>query len=552
MKVEYEKVALQEYMDQVGTVVELMHRQQDKSISLYNSCKQQYNRIHTKLDEVARKAYNQVENAESMLRSVEIEYENARRIADNSEDENERCNANERMRHAQAMHSEADEEYSKASAAYSKALGDLKQLSELWDEHASILESFAYRAENAMVAFSQLLGNGNCDIGAYIDIMDKGMATIYEFNTDRKSSDSDLTSTTNNSTNRMISSQDAKKRNSDQATSSSFKSMLGNTVCIISNEAGGKAIGMNVNGKSQTFSNTKSGIAKAYRSALKSGDSELASQTCKMFFDVGPHEETNIQYVGETLTALENGLPATFDKEMVMAGSQLRRLNSPEAETRDGAVRGTWQGSSFCFDDNYIPSKYNEGRLSIAQIKHELQCKYGIEVGSIPYTNGVADFNNISVANIPTEDIVKKSTGISTEEYANISQRERAKLFQSIFSDVEDGKNKRERNFDYADEIAAEHQIPIPGLPSGYSSSQLKKWRKENKFSWDEQVHGGYNLVPAIIHGNVSHTGLVSTARNSHSNLQNDQKLLNEHPGSFAWDEADAPISISEVKEKVK
>ena len=86
MEVGYDKAALQEYMDQVGTVGEQMRRRQDESLNVFNSCKQQYNRIHTKLEEVAHRAYNQLENAESMQRSAELEYETARRTSENSVD----------------------------------------------------------------------------------------------------------------------------------------------------------------------------------------------------------------------------------------------------------------------------------------------------------------------------------------------------------------------------------------------------------------------------------------------------------------------------------
>ena len=39
MEVGYDKAALQEYMDQVGTVGEQMRRRQDESLNVFNSCK---------------------------------------------------------------------------------------------------------------------------------------------------------------------------------------------------------------------------------------------------------------------------------------------------------------------------------------------------------------------------------------------------------------------------------------------------------------------------------------------------------------------------------
>lgn len=179
MEVGYDKAALQEYMDQVGIVGEQMHRRQDKSLNLFNSCKQQYNRIHTKLEEVAHRAYNRVENAESMRRSAELEYETARRTAENAEDEDTKNATAQRMQRAQVMRAEADEEYAKASVAYTKASADLRSLSELWDGNAPALESQAHRVEDGMASFSRLVANGNSDLSEYMSIMDKAQAALY-------------------------------------------------------------------------------------------------------------------------------------------------------------------------------------------------------------------------------------------------------------------------------------------------------------------------------------------------------------------------------------
>ena len=70
MEIRYDKASLQEYMEQVGTVEEQMRRRQDESLNIFHSCKQRYSRIQTKLEEVEHRAYSQLENAESMLRSA--------------------------------------------------------------------------------------------------------------------------------------------------------------------------------------------------------------------------------------------------------------------------------------------------------------------------------------------------------------------------------------------------------------------------------------------------------------------------------------------------
>lgn len=65
------------------------------------------------------------------------------------------------------------------------------------------------------------------------------------------------------------------------------------------------------------------------------------------------------------LRRLETELPDVFDREMVLAGAQLRKLNTPRTETAVGTVRGVWKGSSFKLDDSYISEKYNDSKRTV-------------------------------------------------------------------------------------------------------------------------------------------------------------------------------------------
>lgn len=307
MKVGYDKAALQEYMDQMGTIEEKMHHLRDENLNLYNSCKQQYNRIYTKLEEIAHRAYNQVENAESIRRSAELEYETARRTAENTEDEDAINAAMYRMRQAQVKQAEADEEYSKAFIAYSKASGDLKNLTELWNEKAIVLESQAHRVEDGMASFSRLVSNGNSDLDEYMIIMDKAQEILYGNSIDGVSSNGGSTSLGNAESSSEI--QDLQSNSGQRTTGSSFKSLLGNTICIISAANGSKTINMSIGGNSQAFPDTKSGIAKAYRSALKSGDNELVSYISQMFYGTVLSNNLGIRETNKSVCgkAINNG-----------------------------------------------------------------------------------------------------------------------------------------------------------------------------------------------------------------------------------------------------
>lgn len=254
----------------------------------------------------------------------------------------------------------------------------------------------------------------------------------------------------------------------------------------------------------------------------------------------------NWRYVEGVSKRLESDLPIVFDRETVLAGAMKRKLNSPKKVTAEGLLKGTWQGTEFVLDDNFVPKNINSTNpehLTVRQIKEKLSEKYGIRLAGIPYHDGVADFHSISLANISTEEMFMTISGMAHSDYRALSQVERTKQFSSAFS-----KSKRESNFAIADRIASEKQIPIPGLSKGYTKEQLTKWRDENKFSWDEQIKGGYNLVPTIIHQNVSHTGLVSTAGNAYKNLKNRTQEIKEHSELYCWNDSDAPISINELR----
>lgn len=277
MELEYDKAVLQKYMNQIENVGRQMQLRQDESFNLFTSCKQQYSRIHTKLEEASYNAYNQVENAESMQRNAELEYETARRITENDEDEDNQNAAIQRMQSAQAMKNEADEEYDRASAAYSKASDDLRRLSELWDGNINGLELRAHSIENGMVTFLRLAEDGNSDLSEYMNVMDNAQAALYGMSGNNTGP---AGSTVNSAAAQVSVAGDGQ-----MGAGPLFKSKLGNAVGIVNTADGLKAVSMKIGGRIQTFPNTKSGIAKAYRMAQKSGDSELISYTKRMFFN---------------------------------------------------------------------------------------------------------------------------------------------------------------------------------------------------------------------------------------------------------------------------
>ena len=69
-----------------------------------------------------------------------------------------------------------------------------------------------------------------------------------------------------------------------------------------------------------------------------------------------------------------------LEDEMVLAGSQKRKLNMPGTETSEGSVRGIWRDSVFVLDDNFVPKKHNPVGYTIGQIKSKLFENFEISV----------------------------------------------------------------------------------------------------------------------------------------------------------------------------
>ena len=247
--------------------------------------------------------------------------------------------------------------------------------------------------------------------------------------------------------------------------------------------------------------------------------------------------------LNEVARWFENSESGILERDIVRAGSQSRKLREPKTISETGEIKGRWRDCVFIPDDAYIPTRHNPRKETMGEIRERLQQTYGIHFEGIPYVFGSADFSEVSLAHISTADMVSCIIGISAQEYEAMPAIQKAGILKRAFGDRE----QRKRNAGIAAEIAAKQQIPIRGLPKGYSAEDLKRWIN-GRCSWDEQVSTGYNLVPLEIHENVPHTGMVSIAHNSFPYLKSRARKIKKYPEMYAWNEDKAPISYGEVK----
>jgi len=241
---------------------------------------------------------------------------------------------------------------------------------------------------------------------------------------------------------------------------------------------------------------------------------------------------------------MEAEVPKTVADQTVKIAAATRAQNRPAEETADGKTRGRWRGEAFELEESFVPTRHNPEKRSVGELKTQLREEYGLELGPIPFDGGVADFGAVSVANIPTDDIAVRSIGMDPVAFEALSHEEKLEIYKETFRN-----GRRNSNFHIADELAAERHIYIPGLGKDYTAAQLQEWRKEHHFSWDEQLYGGYNLVPAVIHGNVPHSGLVSTASRASDAWKELADAIAQHPEEFCFsDDDDTPISLDDLE----
>lgn len=247
METSYDKAALQEYVSDINAVGELMRRTSNESHAQYDSCKQQYTRLYTELEQKLRRAVNMVDSAESLHRTAETEYNLAIRILENSEDETERNSARQKLAYSQTLLAEAEAEMTTASAAYTKAQADMRRLTNVWERHQSKLDVDAQHAEEGLAAFFSIVNNENSALNEYIDAMGKYYAVLFT-------------------------------GSPEASTSIALKTNSGNILGRLTT-AGATSIVMTLSGQTHRFPDTPTGSEMAYKTALKSKDPEMIQKT---------------------------------------------------------------------------------------------------------------------------------------------------------------------------------------------------------------------------------------------------------------------------------
>lgn len=253
--------------------------------------------------------------------------------------------------------------------------------------------------------------------------------------------------------------------------------------------------------------------------------------------------------IDKIITKVDSEVDELREKNLVNIAKEFRSLNHPDSVKH--LERGYWQGSRFIFDDNFVPKNANNEKRTIKQIKHDLHNSFKIDLDEINFEYGVADMSKLSICNISLEDIIKNVNDLSYDDCKSLIAPDKYVPDYLKYLSNTITKERREANFYIADKIAAELQLPIPGLKEGYTKKELTTWRKAHNFSWHEQVNKGYLLVPSVIHSNIPHIGAVGILKYSYDYMEKDDYGEYKYKRKFV-DEEESIISISELYKKNK
>ncbi len=173
-------------------------------------------------------------------------------------------------------------------------------------------------------------------------------------------------------------------------------------------------------------------------------------------------------------------------KEMQGKCSDISILDQPFCSSflpneigKDGTVQGRWDGirgdSIWIPNDNSVPKQGNPDGKTWGEIKDKYQFD-GIE-----FKDGEPDFSIFSEATV----------------------------------EIEDFTTDRNSNFTQADERCADKWTNEQKDGKSWTAADVEAYRKENKLTWHERTdQKTIDLVPAIIHSNVPHSGGISAAKN--------------------------------------
>lgn len=171
MKLIYDKAALIEYINELDAAKESLSLLRDDTFSTYGSCCQKYMKIYSELEQMARKVYNKMEEAESNYRAAEKKCE----LLENSD---ENSYEKQHLEQARIICAEAEINMRMATAEYEEYQEKIKNLQDIEDKYRPQMETLVRKIEDQYYSFITLIDNGNRDLVEYMRLIENAKIAL--------------------------------------------------------------------------------------------------------------------------------------------------------------------------------------------------------------------------------------------------------------------------------------------------------------------------------------------------------------------------------------
>lgn len=296
----FDKEEMQSFAEGLISLHKDFIRDSEEGTQRYRNCRSNYTRIKGELEQERARYIMERERAQQRIRAAQ----ETLRAATNSDDENSRNKKD--AENAKRELEQAKAELAAAERKISIVGKKTARLNEVWQNYSVLADSALSKITESFSSFRSFSGSCAQDLGKIIGYMDivkntlQGSSAAASGSSGSTGSSGTLQSTLGSSSGRMNSSGNSAGAHigSSSMTPGSASGALSasdnngflsgwcpkhhiENVCLDDN--GNKMFRMNIGDSSMNFPCTLSGAAKAYRAAVKSGDSDLIARTSAIY-----------------------------------------------------------------------------------------------------------------------------------------------------------------------------------------------------------------------------------------------------------------------------
>lgn len=297
----FDWAAIQELSDKLSSAGEACSRARDEQANGFDRCRQRYSRLSTEAEQKVHRAHVRMEEAEWAVCAARSRYDLAEQALGDAEDEDDYEHALEWLREAREKLADAEADQERAQSALRKAQEIMSRLTAAWESHGPAAESALGQIEDNLYSYHTLAANGSRDLSAFRAMMGQARYALYGCGPGTGVGAA------------------AAAAASGTAAAVGVGSALGwctrHSMQAVSADANGrKSVSIRIGGKNAIFPCSKSGMARAYRAAVRSGDADLMARTSAMF----------------EIETLREGLELTSGEDAVQLGGYHRDVKSQD------------------------------------------------------------------------------------------------------------------------------------------------------------------------------------------------------------------------------